>query len=129
MNWEVHLIESTKSLFREASSSYMVDYSPVALSLNTPEKKLSRSLGVFATRDICFAERSVQDTTIIVMSTVSVAAPSTLMSTPDSSPICDNCYGRIPTQWRQRVSSQCCDTPHFSARCRDIAIGSYHKVL
>ncbi len=129
LNREMDLIESTESLFREASSSCMLDYSPVALSSNAPEEHSSKSLGVFATRNIKFAERLVEDTTVFAASTVSAAAPSTLKLIPNSSRICDNCYGSIPTRCRQYVSSLCCNTTYCSARCRDMAKASYHKVL
>lgn len=128
VNRQMNLIESTKSLFSEASSCCMLGFSPVALSLDTPEENSSRSLGVFANRNIHFAERLVEDTTIFAASTVSAAAPSTLKSIPNSSRICDNCYGSIPTLWRQHVLSECCKTPYCSARCRDMALASYHKV-
>lgn len=123
------LIESTKSLFREASSSCMLGYSPLALSSNTPEESSSESLDVFATQNIPFVKLLIEDTTIFAASTVSAAAPSTLQSISNSSRICENCYGSINTRWRQDVQSECCKTPYCSARCRDMAIDSYHKVL
>lgn len=129
LNREMDLIESTKRLFREASSSCMLDYSPVALSFNASEENSSKSLGVFATRNINFAERLVEDTTVFAASTASAAAPSTLKLIPNSSRICDNCYGSIPTRCRQYVSSLCCNTTYCSARCRDMAEASYPKVL
>lgn len=124
------LIESTKSLFREASSrSCMLGYSPVAPSSNTPEENASKSLGVFATQDIPFVKRVIEDTTILAASNVSAAAPSTLQCIPNSSRICENCYGSISTLWRQNVQSKCCNTWYCSTRCREIALDSYHKVL
>ena len=123
------LIESTKSLFREASSICMLGYSPVAPSSNTSEESSSKSLGVFATQNIPFGKRLIEDTTILAASTVSAAAPSTLQSITNSPRICENCYGSIPTLWRQDVLSECCNTSYCSARCRDMAHDSYHKVL
>lgn len=123
------LFESTQTLFRNASSTCMLAHSPIAYSSSIPHDSSSNVLGVFATRNIHFAERLVEDTTILAACTVSTTAPATLKSTPNSSRICENCYGSIPTQSRQHVSSKCCNTPYCSARCRDMALDSYHKVL
>lgn len=117
VNRQTDLIESTKSLFSDASSSCTLGFSPVALSSKTPEENSSRSLGVFATRNIHFAERLVD-----------TAAPSTLKSTPNSSRICNNCYGSIPRLSGHHVLSKCCKTSYCSARCRDMALASYHRV-
>lgn len=129
VNRGTDVIESAKSLFHETSSSCRLDYSPVGLPPNSLEEKSSKSLGVFATRDIHFAELVVEDTTTIAASAVSAAAPSTLKSNPNSSRICDNCYGSIPRQSSEHVLSDCCSTPYCTARCRDMALASYHKVL
>lgn len=125
----MHLLESTQTLFGNPSSSCMLIHSPIANSSSLSNDSSSDVLGVFATRNIHFAERLVEDTTILAASTVSAAAPSTLKSTPNSSRICDNCYGSIPIQSRQHVQSKCCNTLYCCARCRDMAVASYHKVL
>ena len=129
VNRGTDVIASAKSLLHQMSSSCTLDYSPIGLLSNSPEEKSSMSLGVFATRDIYFGERLVEDSTIIAASVVNAAAPSTLKSNPHSPRICDNCYGDIPPQSRQHVLSTCCNTSYCSARCREMALTSYHKVL
>lgn len=123
------LFESTQALFGTASSSCKLAHSTIVNSSNLSDESSADVLGVFATRNIHIAERLVEDTTVLAASTVSAAAPSTLKSTPYSSRICDNCYGSIPKQSRQYVLSNCCNTPYCTARCRDMALHSYHRVL
>lgn len=63
------LIEPTKTLFREASCGCTLGLSRVALSSNAPEENPSKPPGVFATQNIPFAKRLVEDTTIFAAST------------------------------------------------------------
>ena len=124
------VIESIKSLFNEASWGCTLGPSRVARSSNAPEESPSTSLGVFATQNIPFVKRLVEDTTIFAASTVSASAPSTLQSFTNPSSICENCYGSIPTRWtKQHVLSDCCNTSYCSAECREMALTSYHQVL
>ena len=64
------LIESTKDLFRAASSSCMLSQSQIS-------SQSSNVLSVFATRAIKFSEAIIQDTPIFAASNISNSAPWT----------------------------------------------------
>lgn len=116
------LIESTKDLFRAASSSCMLSQSQIS-------SQSSNVLGVFATRAIKFSEAIIQDTPIFAASNISNSAPWTQKSTKlKITNICENCYGRIPPLSRP-THSTCCSTVYCHLNCQEIALASYHKVL
>ena len=115
------LMESTKRLWATASSNSELSHSGMLGGA-------SDVFGVFATRDIGFAELIVEDNTALAASNFSFHAPSTYQSGSSTSDICENCYGRIPSHSRP-VFNKCCGVVYCSPRCRSAALESYHKVL
>lgn len=121
------LIESTKALFRAASSSCVLSRSQMSSSAS------SNVYGVFVTRNIGVAKRLVEDTTILAASIVSAPTPSIFASMfaalkPKALRICEDCYGTIPPQ-SQPTTSKCCGATYCSSHCHSTALASYHKVL
>ena len=119
------IVESSKALFRAASSNCGLSRSSVSNS-KLAGIMSSDSLGVFATSDITASERLLEDTTSFAVTSISASAPSTLPTEGTPLIICDNCCGY--TRRATNFSLACCQIIYCSQQCRDLAL-SYHKVL
>lgn len=80
------------------------------------------ALGIFATRDIREGFPFIIDTPVL-------AATENYGRSCNATEICDNCYGKIPTNGPQKRSASCCTVVYCSQKCKDLAWKHYHQVL
>ena len=120
------LIQATKKEIEGKAKAFFSSCSPSSSPVQAPTESTSNgappALGIFASRDLAEDEPFLVDTTVL-------AATENYDRTRNTTEICDNCCGNVPTNSNQKRSARCCAVLYCSAKCEDLARKNYHEVL